>query len=441
MRRFDVAPGGRLAGQCLLPGDKSISHRAIMLAAISDGRSRITGFLAGEDCLATRRAFEAMGVAISDDHDGGLVIDGPGLHGLRPPAQAIDLGNSGTGMRLLSGLLAGQRFDSCVTGDASLSRRPMGRIIEPLRRMGAAIAGEVSDCAPLTITGGQNLRGIDYRLPVASAQIKSCLLLAGLYADGETTVREPGISRDHSERMLAAFGADIAAEHRCVSLVGGASLRACDVSVPADLSSAAFYLVGATIAPGSAVTLPGVGINPTRRGVIDILTAMGADITTSNQRNVTGEPVADLDVRASELRGIDISGDDVALAIDEFPAIFVAAACAAGTTRLRDAAELRVKETDRIAVMAEGLAALGVPVETFEDGLAITGRPDGAAFAGSVVDSRGDHRVAMAFAMAALRASAPITIKDCDNVDTSFPGFVASARAAGLAIETVQVPG
>lgn len=440
MRRFEVAPGGALHGCCAVPGDKSISHRAVMLAAISEGRSRIAGFLPGDDCLATRRAFEAMGVRIGDDA-GALVVDGAGLHGLRPPGRMIDLGNAGTAMRLLAGLLAGQRFDAQISGDASLTRRPMNRVIEPLRRMGAVIAGDDQGRAPLAITGGQRLYGIDYGTPVASAQIKSCLLLAGLYADGDTTVREPGISRDHSERMLAAFGADIEAEGRRVTLSGGRALQARDVDVPADLSSAAFFLVGAAIAPDSVLTLPAVGINPTRRGVVDILRAMGADLTIADERQLSGEPVADVTVRAGDLRGVDISGDDVALAIDELPALFIAAACAEGRTRLRDAAELRVKETDRIAVMAEGLSRLGVEVEVFDDGLGITGSAKRKTFAGGTVDSGGDHRAAMAFAMAALRARAPISINDCDNVDTSFPGFVGTARAAGLDIGSIEVPG
>lgn len=441
MRRFVIEPGGTFSGECRIPGDKSISHRAIMLAAISEGRSRVSGFLSSEDCLATRTAFEAMGVSIADETstDGVLAVDGVGLHGLQAPEQIIDLGNSGTGMRLLSGLLAGQRFDSRITGDASLTQRPMGRIIKPLRRMGAVIAGDAQDRAPLQITGGQPLHGIDYDSPVASAQIKSCVLLAGLYADGATTVHEPGISRDHSERMLRAFGADITLGERSVSLAAGARLQAQDVSVPADLSSAAFFLVGAAIATHGDLQLPAVGINPTRRGVLDLLTAMGANLTFSNERMLSGEPVADISMRASALHGITIEGDAVALAIDEFPALFIAAACAEGTTRLRNAEELRVKETDRIATMAEGLQALGATVEVFGDGMAITGKPQAVAFSGAEINSYGDHRIAMAFAMAALRADAPITINDCDNVATSFPDFVAVATSCGLDIAGVEV--
>src|SRR5699024_3119140 len=437
MQRFVVQPQRALTGDCHIPGDKSISHRAIMLAAISDGRSRVTGFLSSEDCRATRTAFEAMGVSIRGEGDA-LLIDGVGLQGLQSPDAIIDLGNSGTGMRLLSGLLAGQRFDSAITGDASLRQRPMGRIIEPLHRMGAAIAGDNHDRAPLTITGNQTLHGINYESPVASAQIKSCLLLAGLYADSATSVHEPGISRDHSERMLSAFGADIRQSGRSVTLTPGARLRARDVSVPADLSSAAFFLVGAAIAPGSDLHLPAVGINPTRRGVLDILAAMGADLTLADERVVSGEPVADINIRASDLHGVTIEGEQVALAIDEFPAIFIAAACAEGTTILRNAEELRVKETDRIAGMAAGLTALGVDVEVFADGLAITGNPRGPGFTGARIDSHGDHRIAMAFAIAALRARAPITIDDCANVATSFPNFVDLAVACGLDVSAVS---
>ncbi len=439
MRRFVVAPGGQLVGERRVPGDKSISHRSIILSAISEGASRITGFLESQDCLATMSAFKAMGVRIKR-LENALSVDGVGLHGLQAPQGALDLGNSGTSMRLLSGLLAGQRFGSRLIGDASLSKRPMARVIEPLTRMGAAIAGDSQGRAPLSITGGRALRAIDYASPVASAQIKSCILLAGLYADDVTSVTEPGVSRDHSERMLAVFGASVEVDGRRVSVSGQPKLRAREVAVPADLSSAAFFMVGAAIAAGSALRMTGVGINPTRRGVIDILKAMGADIALADEREVSGEPVADLTVSASELHGVDIDGDQVALAIDEFPAIFIAAACARGVTTLRGADELRVKESDRIAVMAEGLAALGVEVDVFEDGLAITGKPEPGSFTGGETDSFGVPRTPMAFAMAGLRAAAPITINDCDNVDTSFPGFVELARGMGLDISTQEIP-
>lgn len=433
---FRIRPGGALAGEVRVPGDKSISHRAIMFAALAEGTSRITGFLEGADCLATLAAFSAMGIEHHRDGDV-RVVHGVGLHGLSTPAAPVDLGNSGTSMRLMAGLMAGQAFDSTLTGDASLSRRPMNRVIEPLTRMGARIRGDAAGRAPLYITGHTALRAMDYTPPVASAQIKSCVLLAGLYAEGTTRVTEPGISRDHTERMLRGFGVDVAREGATVSLGGGQSLTAGEVAVPADLSSAAFFLVGAAIAPGSDLYLRDVGINPTRRGVVDALVAMGADITLSNEREAAGEPVADIRVRASELSAIDIDGVLVELAIDECPALFIAAACARGTTRVRGAAELRVKECDRIAVMAAGLQALGVTCHEVADGIDIVGLPGrGAVFGEAHIASHEDHRIAMAFAMAGLRAAGEIVIDDCDYVDTSFPGFVELAARAGLAIDT-----
>lgn len=437
MRRFRIEPGGRLRGKVQVPGDKSVSHRAVMFAALASGTTRVTGFLESADCLATLAAFAAMGVAHRRE-GGALVIDGVGLHGLQAPDAPLDLGNAGTSMRLLSGLMAGQAFDSVLTGDASLSRRPMARVIEPLTRMGADIRGDAAGRAPLHIHGGRALRGITYRPPVASAQIKSCVLLAGLYAEGETIIEEPGISRDHTERMLAAFGVPLQRGDRRVALQPIARLRPADIAVPADLSSAAFFMVAASIAADSELRLPAVGINPTRRGVIDILLAMGADIVLENEREQAGEPVADIRVRSAQLSGIAIGGDQVELAIDEFPAIFIAAACAAGTTRLTGADELRVKESDRIAVMADGLATLGVDVTVAQDGLTIVGRPQAPSFGGGRVASHADHRIAMAFAIAAVRADAAIMIDDCDYVDTSFPGFVSLAAAAGLAIRGEQ---
>ena len=427
MRRFRIEPGGSLQGEVQVPGDKSVSHRAVMFAALASGTTRVTRFLESADCLATLAAFAAMGVAHRREGDA-LVIDGVGLHGLQAPDAPLDLGNAGTSMRLLSGLMAGQAFDSVLTGDASLSRRLMARVIEPLTRMGVDIRGDAAGRAPLHIRGGRPLRGITYRPPVASAQIKSCVLLAGLYADGETRIEEPGVSRDHTERMLAAFGVPLRRGDRRVALQPAVGLRAADVAVPADLSSAAFFMVAASIAPDSELRLPGVGINPTRRGVIDILLAMGADIVLGNEREQAGEPVADIRVRSAPLKSIAIGGDQVELAIDEFPAIFIAAACAEGTTRLTGAAELRVKESDRIAVMADGLATLGVDVTVAEDGLTIVGRPLAPSFGGGHVASHADHRIAMAFAIAALRADAAITIDDCDYVDTSFPGSVGGRR-------------
>ncbi|HQC72364.1 MAG TPA: 3-phosphoshikimate 1-carboxyvinyltransferase [Candidatus Competibacteraceae bacterium] len=428
---FVVEPGGALRGRVRVPGDKSISHRAIMLGALAEGRTAISGFLEGEDCLATLQAFRAMGVAINGPEAGRVTVDGVGLHGLRPPSAPLDMGNSGTSMRLMSGLLAGQAFDTVLTGDASLTRRPMRRVTEPLALMGARIDASPSGTAPLHIHGRQALRGIDYALPMASAQVKSCLLLAGLYAEGMTAVTEPAPTRDHTERMLEGFGYPLQrlGEGR-VAVRGGGTLTGTVIDVPADISSAAFFLVGASIAPGSDLLLEHVGINPTRTGVIDILRLMGADIEMHNPHLAGGEPVADLRVRHAPLRGIRIPEHLVPLAIDEFPALFIAAAVAEGVTVLTGAAELRVKESDRIQVMADGLLALGVAAGPTSDGIVI----QGGALAAGAVRSHGDHRIAMSFAMAALRAGGMIAIDDCANVNTSFPDFVALARGAGLRI-------
>ena len=429
-----VDPGGALTGHVHIPGDKSISHRSVMLGAIADGVSSIAGFLDGADCLATLNAMRALGVTIEGPTGGQVTVHGVGLHGLQPPAAPLDLGNAGTGMRLLTGLLAGQRFASELVGDASLSRRPMRRVTEPLTAMGAHIDTSPAGTPPLRLRGGQPLRGIDYALPVASAQVKSALLLAGLYADADTTITEPAPTRDHTERMLAGFGARVSRAERQVCLHAGSRLQATAMTVPADLSSAAFFLVGASIAPGSELLLEHVGINPTRAGVLALLRLMGADIRELNPREVGGEPVADLAVRAAPLQGITIPPELVPLAIDEFPALFIAAACAQGETVLTDASELRVKESDRIQVMADGLAACGVTAEPRADGIRIVG----GTLQGGRVHSHGDHRVAMAFAMAGLCAQAPILIEDCANVRTSFPGFVDKALQAGLTIEEVQ---
>jgi 3-phosphoshikimate 1-carboxyvinyltransferase len=428
--RFYVRPGGTLRGHLRVPGDKSISHRAIILGSLGEGVTRIRGFLEGEDSLATLRAFRDMGVCIEGPDDGHVTIHGVGLHGLRAPAAPLDLGNSGTSMRLLAGLLAGQRFPSVLVGDASLSRRPMGRVTEPLGRMGARIETAAEGTAPLCISPAANLRGICYTLPMASAQVKSSLLFAGLYAQGETCVVEPAPTRDHTEWMLEGFGCAVHRDENRICLRGGGRLRGCDIDVPADVSSAAFFLVGASIAAGSDLLLKHVGMNPTRTGVINLLRLMGADIEVSHERDVGGERVADVQVRAAPLRGIRIPEDQVPLAIDEFPALFVAAACAEGETVLTGAQELRVKESDRIQVMADGLAALGADARPTADGIVISG----GALRGGRVDSHGDHRIAMAFAMAALRASGPIEIDDCANVNTSFPGFAALASDVGLDI-------
>lgn len=427
---FEVEPGGRLSGRVRVPGDKSVSHRSIMLGALADGVTEIEGFLQGEDSLATLRAFRAMGVRIEGPEAGRVVIHGVGRTGLREPEGDLYLGNSGTSMRLMAGLLAGQSFDAVLTGDASLSRRPMRRVTEPLAEMGARIETTNAGTAPLRIKGGSALHGIDYRMSVASAQVKSCLLLAGLYAEGRTCVTEPAPTRDHTERMLAGFGYPVERRSSTACVEGGGRLTATAIAVPADISSAAFFLVGASIAPQSDLTLEHVGVNPTRTGVIDILRLMGADIELLNPRQAGGEPVADLRVRSAPLHGIRIPEHLVPLAIDEFPALFVAAACASGETRLSGAAELRVKESDRIQVMADGLQSLGIGAVPTADGMVI----EGGALGGGRVDSHGDHRIAMAFAVAALRARAPLTVRDCANVDTSFPDFAGLAAAAGLGI-------
>lgn len=429
--RFEVHPGGRLQGRVRVPGDKSISHRSIMLGSLAEGVTEAKGFLEGEDALATLATFRAMGVQIEGPEQGRVRIHGVGLHGLKAPSEPLYLGNSGTSMRLLAGLLAGQAFDTELTGDASLSKRPMRRVTEPLAEMGARIDTADNGTAPLRIHGGTRLRGIDYQLPVASAQVKSCLLLAGLYADGRTTVTEPAPTRDHTERMLAGMGYPLQRDGATVSLEGGGRLRAATFDIPADISSAAFFLVGASIAEDSELVLEHVGINPTRTGVIDILRLMGADIELFNERESGGEPVADITVRSAPLKGIRIPEELVPLAIDEFPALFIAAACAEGETVLTGAGELRVKESDRISVMAEGLERIGIDAQPTPDGIRIRG----GMIRGGRVHSHSDHRIAMSFAIAALRAREPIVIDDCANVNTSFPGFVELARACGMSID------
>ena len=429
--RFQVQPGGSLRGRIRVPGDKSISHRCIMLGSIAEGITQVSGFLEGEDSLATLEAFRAMGVKIEGPENGRVVVHGSGLHGLTPPRQPLDLGNSGTSMRLLTGLLAGQAFDTELVGDNSLMSRPMRRVTGPLAQMGAEIAISDGGTAPLKIRGGRRLQAIDYVMPVASAQVKSCLLLAGLYASGRTCVHEPAPTRDHTERMLQGMGYAVSRSEGVVCLEGGGQLAGTDIDVPADISSAAFFLVGASIAPGSDLLLEHVGVNPTRTGVLEILRLMGADVELANRRAVGGEPVADVRVRSAALQGIDIPLAQVPLAIDEFPALFIAAACAHGRTVLTGAAELRVKESDRIQVMADGLQALGVEAQPTADGMVITGGP----IQGGTIDSHGDHRIAMSFAMAALRASGAVVIDNCANVNTSFPGFIALAASAGLGID------
>lgn len=422
--------GGTLQGDVPVPGDKSVSHRAVMLAALADGTSRIDGFLEGEDTRATAAIFARMGVRIEAPGDGVRIVHGVGIDGLRAPGAPLDCGNAGTAMRLLAGVLAGQGFGSTLVGDASLSRRPMRRVIEPLARMGARIDAEAGGVPPLRIAACDGLRGIDYTCEVASAQVKSAVLLAGLRARGATTVREPQPTRDYTERMLAAFGWPIEHSPGIATLSGGHRLRATDVSVPADPSSAAFFIVAATLVPGSELRLPRVGLNPRRTGLLHVLRAMGADIREQNAALHGGEPVADLVVRHAPLRGIAVPRAHVADMIDEFPALFVAAACAQGATVVTGAAELRVKESDRIAVMAQGLRTLGIAVDETPDGATV----HGGALGGGAVDSRGDHRIAMAFAVAAQLASGAVRIGDVANVATSFPGFDALARGAGMAL-------
>lgn len=427
-----AGPGEPLHGTLDVPGDKSVSHRAVMLASLADGTSRITGFLEGEDTRATASVFSRMAVRIETPAPGERIVHGVGIDGLRAADVPLDCGNAGTAMRLLAGLLAGQGFDSVLAGDASLSRRPMGRVIDPLAAMGARIDSDAGR-APLRIHGGSALHGIDYATPVASAQVKSALLLAGLYADGTTTVREPHPTRDYTERMLRAFGYAVEIADGAVSLRGGGRLRAADVAVPADFSSAAFFIVAATLVPGSEVTLRRVGVHPRRTGLLRALEAMGADIEVrSLVDDAGGEPVADLVARHAPLRGIELPREWVADMIDEFPAFCVAAACAQGSTTIRGAAELRVKESDRIAAMAKGLRQLGIAVEEAPDGAVIQG---GRLHAGDVrIDSHGDHRIAMAFAVAAQLADGPVHIRDVANVATSFPGFDTLARDAGFGL-------
>lgn len=415
-----VRPAAALRGEITVPGDKSISHRSIMLGSLAEGTTTVRGFLHGEDNHATLKAFRAMGVTIDELADGVLRIEGKGLDGLCEPGDVIDCGNSGTTIRLMTGLLAGQSFFSVLTGDRYLRKRPMKRVVGPLAAMGARIWGRRGgELAPLAIQGG-GLRATAYDSPIASAQVKSALLLAGLYAEGETTVREPHLSRDHSERMLRYFGAEVRPFAGGVTVGGRPRLTGREVQVPGDISSAAFFMVAALITSGSELLIRNVGVNPTRSGIIDILRAMGGQLELLGEREVSGEPVADVLVRSSVLKGIEIGGEVVPRAIDEFPVVSVAASFAEGTTVIRDAHELRVKETDRIAAMTAELTRLGAKVEAREDGMVIDG---GAQLAGGEVTSHGDHRIAMSMAVAALRASGPVTIDDTECTATSFPNF------------------
>lgn len=431
--KIKASPGGPLRGSVTVPGDKSISHRALMLGAVADGTTRISGFLAGEDTEATLGALVKLGVRVDRPGRTDVVIQGAGADGLRAPGGPLDLGNSGTSARLFAGLLAGQSFDVELRGDASLSRRPMLRVVEPLRRMGAEISCTEAGTLPMRIHGGRVLHGINYDLPVASAQLKSALLLAGLSAEGATCVREPAVTRDHTERMLAQFGCEVthAGGQVCVRKC---QLTACDVQVPGDLSSAAFLIAAATLVPGSDLSIESVGLNPTRDAAISILREMGAAIEVENRRLLGAEPAGDLRVRYAPLRGLRIPSNLVSVAIDEFPMIMVAAAFASGETLLSGAQELRVKESDRIDALQQGLEQLGIRAVARPDGLVVTGgRPGGGR-----VDSHGDHRIAMAFAVAGLAAGAPVEIHDCANVRTSFPEF--TAMLSGLGASIVEEP-
>ena len=415
-----VAPTTGLRGEIVVPGDKSISHRSIMFASLAQGKSRIRGLLRGEDCLSTLKAFQSFGIEVIEKADDELIIHGRGVAGLQEPSDVVDCGNSGTTMRLMSGILAAQPFFSVLTGDQYLRKRPMGRVINPLLGMGARILGRDGNSkAPLAIDGG-GLQPAEYHSPIASAQVKSAVLLAGMQTEGTTTVYEPHLSRDHSERMLRYFGANLESFSGGARVTGRVELQGCNVEVPGDISSAAFFLVAGLIVPDSELLLKNVGVNPTRSGIIDILQQMGGSIELINPRELSGEPVADLLVKSSDLSGIKIGGDLIPRAIDEFPVVSVAAAFAEGVTTIRDAKELRVKETDRIAAMCESLGALGANIEPRDDGMKIVG---GKGLSGGQIDSFGDHRIAMSMAIAALNSAVPVEILDTACTETSFPGF------------------
>ena len=418
-----IRPGGPLRGRARVPGDKSISHRALLLGAIAAGASRVGNFLPARDPLATLHAVRALGIEVEALDPKTLIVHGQGLHGLREPDDVLDCGRSGTTMRLLAGLLAGQPFLSLLTGEAQLRRRPMGRVVEPLRRMGATVLGrEGGQLPPLAFQGG-NLHGLDYTLPVASAQVKSALLLAGLYAGGPTTLREPGPARDHTERILKAMGCELQIANRELRMAPVERLGALDVSVPGDFSSAALFIAAATLVPGSEIAVEGVGVNPTRTGLLDVLRAMGADVSLQNEQTVSGEPVADLTVCASALRGTEVGGELIVRTIDELPVLALAATQAQGETIVRDAAELRVKETDRIATTVQELRRLGAEIEPRPDGFLVHGP---TPLRGTPVNSHGDHRLAMALAVAGLIAQGETLVQDVDCVDDSFPGFEAA---------------
>ncbi|MGM9453848.1 3-phosphoshikimate 1-carboxyvinyltransferase [Legionella bozemanae] len=430
IHNFISKPVHSIKGEITVPGDKSISHRSIIFGSIAKGTTIINGFLDGDDCMATLKAFQAMGVTIEGPDEQQVIIYGVGKHGLQKPEKIIDCGNSGTSMRLLAGLLAAQSFDSQLTGDESLLKRPMLRVSKPLTEMGADIT-TVDGKPPITIKGGKNLTGIHYVMPEASAQVKSCILLAGLYAEGETRITEIGVSRDHTELMLKNFSYPVHRSDNTLIINSANQCLGTDIYIPGDISSAAFFIVAASIVPGSDILIRNVGINPTRTGIIHILLEMGANITLLDQRQLGEEWVADLRIKYAPLKGINIEANMVPLAIDEFPVIFIAAACAQGKTTLHGASELRFKESDRIAAMVDGLKKLGIHAQALDDGIII----EGGTLHGGIVESRGDHRIAMSFAIAGAVASDPVTIKNCVNVATSFPLFVETAKELQLHIE------
>jgi 3-phosphoshikimate 1-carboxyvinyltransferase len=434
VRNFEARPVAAVRGTAMVPGDKSISHRALMLSGIAEGRSEVGGFLASEDCLASLAAMRALGVRIEQPGPTDVVVHGVGLHGLKDARRSLDMGNAGTAMRLFTGLLSAQSFGSTLIGDSSLMKRPMERVAKPLREMGAEVRTH-NGTPPVDIGGGRRLRGIDYRMPVASAQVKSAILLAALYADGATTVIAPAINRDHSERMLQSCGVRVDVDGLRTTLHPPKQLTGQRLNVPGDFSSAAFFIVAGLLgAAEDGLLIQNVGLNPTRAGLLDILRSMGGHIEVRNARVSGAEPVADLLVHKSTLTGIRVPVELIPIAIDELPVLFVAAACAAGETLVTGAGELRVKESDRIAAMSAGLTALGVAHAVLPDGMRIEGRGEGAAFGGGVIDSCGDHRIAMSFAIASLRSSGPLSIRDVANVATSFPGFVELSRSVGLDI-------
>lgn len=421
MDSIKIKPVERLKGEIKVPGDKSISHRAVMMGSLAEGVTEIKGFLEAEDCLSTVRAFQAMGVHIERVSRGRLTIEGRGLQGLSEPEHVLNVGNSGTTMRLLLGILAGQDFCAVLTGDDSLIERPMKRVTKPLREMGALILGrDDGNLAPLAIRGG-GLKAIKYSSPIPSAQVKSAILLAGLYAEGETSVTEPAKSRDHTERMLKFFGSEIKVDGLTIRVKGKPKLAARKVVVPGDISSASFFMVAAAMLPGSDVTITEVGINPTRKAILEVLRKMGAKVKISPVRDELFEPMANINVKGARLKPISLEGESIPQIIDEIPIIAVAAALAEGESQIRGASELRVKETDRIKALSINLTKLGVKVEEVPDGLIIRG---GNPLKGNEVDSFGDHRLAMAMVVAGLSAQGETTVRDTDCINTSFPGFM-----------------